>query len=88
MLQLCGVLPCSVHRKKDLIELKKIQKMVGICFHMMSDGVSWDSLNLEKRWREVYKTMSVTEKVNTDQFVLSSKRWSKSCLNYVPAGRL
>lgn len=37
MLQLCGMQLCSDHLQKDIIELEKIQKMVRICFHMMTD---------------------------------------------------
>lgn len=75
---------CSAHLKKYIIEIEKIWKMVRICFQMMSDCESMISLSLEKRWLEVYETMSVTEMVNTGQFALSSKRWSKSCLTDVP----
>lgn len=41
--------PCSVHLKKDIIEIEKILKMVGICFQMMSDCESMSFLSLEKR---------------------------------------
>lgn len=88
MLHFCGVQSCSDHLKKDIIELENIQKIVGLFFHMMNDHESRGSLSLEKRWLEVYKTMSVTEMVSTDQFALPSKRWPKSCLNDVSAGRL
>lgn len=52
MLQLRGMQPYSPRLKKDIMELEKIQKKVGNCFHMRNDCESWESSSLEKIWLE------------------------------------